>query len=182
LRVRTIAKHRRDGRRLSPWAGTLLHAVLVAGASAVAFPWLLREAGLDSRRLGIGVFRVAGLLPLVVGSALYVAAAKSFVSAGGTPSPFRPPGRLVRGGVYGGTRNPLYFSFLLIVLGESLLLDSVALAAWLVFLAAGLHLRVTLYEEPGLRQSFGAAWDAYRKAVPRWLPAIRKPRNYARIR
>jgi protein-S-isoprenylcysteine O-methyltransferase Ste14 len=31
-----------------------------------------------------------------------------------------------------------------------------------------------LVEEPGLRRRFGADYEAYRAAVPRWLPRLRR--------
>ena len=40
---------------------------------------------------------------------------------------------------------------------------------WLAF-----HVFVLLYEEPTLRATFGAEYDAYCRRVPRWLP--RPPR------
>ena len=36
-------------------------------------------------------------------------------------------------------------------------------------LCLAFHLRVVLFEEPWLARTHGAAWDAYRARVPRWL-------------
>ena len=73
-------------------------------------------------------------------------------------------------GPYKVVRNPMYLGSLSLLIGfalyqrsESILLFSVA---WL-FLA---HLFVVHYEEPTLRGKFGAAYDAYCKSVPRWIP------------
>jgi len=44
-----------------------------------------------------------------------------------------------------------------------------------VAVALAFHLFVRLVEEPLLRRRFGAAYEAYRRAVPRWLP--RPPRG-----
>ena len=38
---------------------------------------------------------------------------------------------------------------------------------WLFF-----HIVVIAYEEPTLRQSFGAEYESYRADVPRWLPRL----------
>ena len=40
-------------------------------------------------------------------------------------------------------------------------------------IAAGFHLAVTLYEEPGLRERFGGEYERYLDEVPRWLPRLR---------
>ncbi len=42
----------------------------------------------------------------------------------------------------------------------------------LVFRAAT-HLFVLAYEEPHLERAFGAEYEEYRAAVPRWLPRLR---------
>jgi protein-S-isoprenylcysteine O-methyltransferase Ste14 len=34
------------------------------------------------------------------------------------------------------------------------------------------HLFVVAYEEPTLRRSFGADYEAFRAAVPRWTPRL----------
>jgi protein-S-isoprenylcysteine O-methyltransferase Ste14 len=41
-----------------------------------------------------------------------------------------------------------------------------------VFLA--FYLFVTLYEEPHLKNTFGAAYEDYVRKVPRWIPRINK--------
>jgi protein-S-isoprenylcysteine O-methyltransferase Ste14 len=38
---------------------------------------------------------------------------------------------------------------------------------WLMF-----HLFVIAYEEPTLRRSFGEDYEAFRTAVPRWIPRL----------
>jgi protein-S-isoprenylcysteine O-methyltransferase Ste14 len=48
---------------------------------------------------------------------------------------------------------------------------SVLLYAGFFWLAT--HLFVLLYEEPHLKHVFGAGYDEYRAAVPRWLPRLR---------
>lgn len=35
------------------------------------------------------------------------------------------------------------------------------------------HTFVTYYEEPTLKRKFGAAYENYRKNVPRWMPRLR---------
>ena len=38
----------------------------------------------------------------------------------------------------------------------------------LVAVAIGFHFRVVYFEEPWLKQQFGAEWEAYRAKTPRW--------------
>ncbi len=91
----------------------------------------------------------------------------------GTPAPVAPPQLLVVGGIYRHVRNPMYVAVLAAILGQALLLGQLVLlgyaaAMWLVFAAF-----VRFYEEPTLAESFGADYDAYRRAVPAWLPRLR---------
>ena len=67
----------------------------------------------------------------------------------------------------------MYWGVLLTVLGQALLFGSLPLLEYAAFLAVCFHLFVLLYEEPTLRHKFGAAYENYCAAVPRWLPRIR---------
>jgi protein-S-isoprenylcysteine O-methyltransferase Ste14 len=60
------------------------------------------------------------------------------------------------------------------IAGEALLFLSPWLLAWSAAALLVFHLRVILYEEPTLAQTFGASWDDYRRRVPRWLPLPRR--------
>jgi protein-S-isoprenylcysteine O-methyltransferase Ste14 len=103
-----------------------------------------------------------------------------YASGRGTLAPWDPPQRLVVVGLYRVTRNPMYVAVLAIVLGWSLLYRSELLLAYAAVLAGLFHWRVRSYEEPQLKLRFGAAWDAYQAAVPRWLPVRRRqPREAA---
>lgn len=97
-----------------------------------------------------------------------------FVSGRGTLAPWDPPKHLVVVGLYRHVWNPMYVAVLMVIAGWSLLYASVWLTVYLVFLAGTFHLRVILYEEPWLQRQFGAEWHAYRDAVPRWVPRLRR--------
>jgi protein-S-isoprenylcysteine O-methyltransferase Ste14 len=84
-----------------------------------------------------------------------------------------PPERLVVSGLYRNTRNPMYVSLLALLIGQALLFGSVALLAYAGLAFICTHIFVLAYEEPRLRNSFGAQYDAYCAQVPRWLPRLR---------
>lgn len=50
---------------------------------------------------------------------------------------------------------------------------SLALTAAAAAAALGIHLFVMLYEEPTLRNKFGADYEAYCRNVRRWWPRLR---------
>jgi protein-S-isoprenylcysteine O-methyltransferase Ste14 len=88
----------------------------------------------------------------------------------GTPGPWDPPRRFVAAGPYRWVRNPIYLAGMVIVLGEAWLFGSTALLLYAVGVAVAFHLLVVAYEEPRLRDRFGEQYEAYRRAVSRWVP------------
>ena len=68
----------------------------------------------------------------------------------------------------------MYLGILALVAGEALFLRSNHILVYLIGLASALQLFVVGYEEIALRRKFGAMYEDYKRAVPRWLP--RKPR------
>lgn len=96
-----------------------------------------------------------------------------FLSGRGTLAPWDPPKRLVIVGLYRAVRNPMYIAVLTILAGWALLYTSVAMVCYLIIVAIGFHIRVVFFEEPWLKQQFGAEWEAYRAKTPRWVPGAR---------
>jgi protein-S-isoprenylcysteine O-methyltransferase Ste14 len=157
---------------MSPFLRTLVFTVFVPGFWTVLVPyWVVgRHARLDLSGAGI-----AGLLLAAVGGALYLTCAFwGFALRGkGTPAPIDPPKSLVVEGPYRVVRNPMYWSVLFVMLGEALAFRSLALAETGCIFFAFTALFVMLYEEPVLRNKFGADYEAYCRRVPRWIPRFR---------
>ncbi len=63
----------------------------------------------------------------------------------------------------------MYCAVVLLLVGWSLLFESVALAIYTLVVAVGFHLRVVFGEEPWLAQTHGAQWSAYSSQVRRWF-------------
>jgi protein-S-isoprenylcysteine O-methyltransferase Ste14 len=61
---------------------------------------------------------------------------------------------------------------LLIVLGESVLLESRAVGLWAATVLAINAIYIPLIEEPGLDQRFGEDYHLYKRHVPRWIPRV----------
>lgn len=80
--------------------------------------------------------------------------------------------RLVAGGPYRRTRNPLYFGNLLLTLGLAIVVNPMSGAIFVM----GMWVLVRLFihdEEMGLAESLGESYMAYHAAVPRLFPAWR---------
>ncbi len=87
----------------------------------------------------------------------------------GSLAPWAPPEHLVIAGLYRFSRNPMYISVLSIVWGWAVLFQSAPLALYAAGLLGLFHCRIVWGEEPWLARTHGASWEAYRRAVPRWV-------------
>jgi protein-S-isoprenylcysteine O-methyltransferase Ste14 len=108
------------------------------------------------------------------GLALFVATNRLFAAIGkGTLAPWDPTGHLVMRGVYRHVRNPMITGVFAILLGEALAAASVPLFLWFMFFVAINMTFIPFFEEPGLVERFGPAYEEYQRHVPRWVPLVR---------
>ena len=116
---------------------------------------------------------VPGALLIAVGLTLVAWTVGLFATEGeGTLAPWDPTARLVIRGPYRFVRNPMIGGVFLVLLGEAALFGSPALLIWLAAVLAVNTVYIPLVEEPGLRKRFDEEYDAYCRAVPRWLPRV----------
>lgn len=156
-------------------ARSLLWVVLLPGVVAGYIPWRyfgVGSSGVQGRNAG----DLLGLLVAIAGVILLGACVVEFARTGrGTLSPVDPPRRLVVRGLYRYVRNPMYLGVLLVLAGEALLARSTPLLAYAAGCFVAFNLFIVLYEEPALRHAYGSDYEAYKRAVRRWLP--RRPRQ-----
>jgi protein-S-isoprenylcysteine O-methyltransferase Ste14 len=154
--------------------GSALFFLLAPGTNAGLVPWWL--TGWEVNEYWVPA-RVAGALLLVAGTIVLVSAFVRFVVEGvGTPAPIAPTDQLVVGGLYRHVRNPMYVAVAATIVGQALLLGQPILLAWAAVFLAVTATFVRLYEEPALRERYGAQYDAYRESVPGWWPRVRARR------
>lgn len=79
---------------------------------------------------------------------------------------------LVTDGVYSHMRNPMYVGNLLIVVGVAIASNSWPTILVGIPLALVMYASIVAAEEEYLHSRFGAAFEAYCKDVPRWLPRL----------
>ena len=99
--------------------------------------------------------------------------ARFVVEGIGTPAPVAPPQHLVVGGLYRFVRNPMYVAVTATIVGQAALLGRPALLLYAALFMAVVAAFVYGYEQPVLRERFGAEYDAYRRNVPAWWPRLR---------
>ena len=152
--------------------GSAVFLVLAPGILAGLVPWLL--TGWEHEDRWPVAVRAAGAVLLAAGVPVLLDAFRRFVVEGlGTPAPVAPTTHLVVGGMYRHVRNPMYLAVTATIVGQALLLGSVALLVYAVaFLLVTLAF-VRLYEEPTLHRQFGVEYDDYLREVPGWWPRLR---------
>jgi protein-S-isoprenylcysteine O-methyltransferase Ste14 len=151
-----------------------LRAVTVMSAFVLLWGWVAWSLRPLDARLGLSLPEwapVPGLALIVLGAALALTCAALFVVKGrGTPAPFDAPRRFVAAGPYRHVRNPMYLGAFLVLAGAALSVRSPSILMFSAVWLLPAHLFVILYEEPTLRRKFGASYDEYCRAVPRWVP------------
>lgn len=137
--------------------------------------WLLwrsrGEPGPLEAALG-SAFWVPGVLLALAGQAL------RFYVLGQVPEGTSGQGSVIEAstlntrGPYARVRNPLYLGNLLIVTGLVAVAQDGLVAAVALAFFFGEYFFIIRAEESFLRQTFGAAFDAWCKEVPRWVPRL----------
>ena len=90
----------------------------------------------------------------------------------GTQAPIYPTATLVVSGAYRYVRNPMYLAVMALIAGQGLLIGSLPLLIYALAFGIVTHLFVLAYEEPTLRSTYGAQYEAYAADVRRWLPRL----------
>lgn len=117
---------------------------------------------------------VAGVLAFVAGLVLFVSTVFLFATRGrGTLAPWDPPSRLVVDGPYRYVRNPMIAGVILILIAESLIFRSLALAEWAAAFLILNAIHFPLIEEPQLERRFGEQYREYKRHVRRFIPRTR---------
>jgi len=160
------------GRRRG-WAllGSIVFLVLAPGTVDALIPWWITGWRAGPPFPGGLVVRWLGLALIAGGAIVLVESFVRFALQGlGTPAPVFPTRHLVISGYYRYVRNPMYAANVAIILGQALWFASVTLLAYCAVVWLSFHVFVILYEEPTLRATFGAEYDAYCRRVARWIP------------
>ena len=140
--------------------------VALGGALAVS----AAVAALDPVRRPSPALRAGGAALAAAGAAVALAGVMAFRRRRTTVDPRYPEraAALVAEGVYRWSRNPMYVGLVAVSAGAAVASGSALAAAGPALLAGYLDRVQIPVEERALRARFGAAFDAYSRAVPRW--------------
>src|SRR5215475_1281936 len=136
-------------------------------------PWLITQWEFQPSFLAVELTRVVGVALIMVGGIGLLDSFARFALQGvGTPAPIAPTRNLVVTGLYRHVRNPMYVAVVAIILGQAVLMGDWRLILYGALLWLFFHVFVVTYEEPTLEQTFGREYEAFRAAVPRWIPRM----------
>jgi len=125
----------------------------------------------SNRIIRFGWNLILGAILMLAGLTTMGLTISSFIRIGkGTLAPWSPTKKIVIVGLYRYVRNPMILGVLIVLVGETTCIWSIALLTWtLIFFITNTIYFIT-YEEPGLEERFGCEYLNYKKHVPRWVP------------
>lgn len=154
--------------------GSALFFLIGPGTVAGLVPWWMSRWRMLPPLLALPALRAVGVLLIAAGAAVLLDSFARFALQGlGTPAPVFPTRHLVVGGLYRYVRNPIYLALTSAIIGQGVLFGNLRLLAYGALVWASCHVFVLTYEEPKLRATFGAEFEAFCTRVPRWLPRLR---------
>jgi protein-S-isoprenylcysteine O-methyltransferase Ste14 len=66
----------------------------------------------------------------------------------------------------------MYLAVVAVIAGQGFILGNVRVLEYSALVWLAFHAFVMLYEEPTLKATFGAQYDAFCTSVPRWIPRL----------
>jgi protein-S-isoprenylcysteine O-methyltransferase Ste14 len=160
-------------KRTTAILGSALFFVAAPCVVAGVIPWWVTRWEFWPPFFGLEPTRAIGMVSIVAGVCGLVDSFARFALQGlGTPAPIAPTRHLLVTGLYRYVRNPMYLAVVAIILGQAILLGDWRLIIYGALFWAVFYLFVVSYEEPTLRQTFGAEYEAFRANVPRWIPRV----------
>jgi len=148
----------------------LFFTILHPGLVTVLFPYWI----LGSRNIYFiqpwSIYQYFGAFLFAVGLTGLVNCILRFAFEGkGTLSPADPTKKLVISGLYRYTRNPMYVSVTIMLIGEAIYFQSTNLWVYVVIVFILFNVFIMLVEEPRLRRDFGNEYEQYCRKVRRWI-------------
>jgi protein-S-isoprenylcysteine O-methyltransferase Ste14 len=121
------------------------------------------------KRLVPWPWNLAGTGLIAVGVAVNLWTDRRFKQAGTTVKPFEPSTRLLTGGPFRLSRNPMYVGMTACLLGLAVLLGTALPFAVVPVFAVAMDRLFIVPEERAMVETFGGDYGAYRRRVRRWI-------------
>lgn len=137
-----------------------LSGLLIGGAISWFYPQpLLPE---------LAGYLIGGSL-VIFGLGIIFNVRSKMAKAGTNIEPWEPTTAILSDGIYGISRNPVYFAMVFIYVGVSFIFNLFWLLPPLILVLIVMHFGVVLREEKYLERKFGGEYLRYKKRVRRWI-------------
>jgi protein-S-isoprenylcysteine O-methyltransferase Ste14 len=144
-----------------------LFPLVIVVASLTLRPEVILQSWIVDRVLGL-----AGIVIALTGQAVrLITIGFDYIHRGGKDGKVYA-GRLVRGGIYGLTRNPMYLGNSLIAIGVTMLMGSPLGYLIVIPFFLFVYQAIIAAEEAYLRNKFGAEYEDYEANVNRIVPSL----------
>jgi len=157
-------------RRAFAILGSALFLVLAPGTVAGLVPWWISGWRFEFHSVPMEIS--GGLLMALGATVLFDSFIRFAMNGLGTPAPVFPTQHLVVTGLYRYVRNPMYVAVVALIFAQALIFANIRLFEYGALIWLAFHLFVIGYEEPKLRASFGAEYEAFCHTVSRWIPRL----------
>ena len=128
------------------------------------------------RGLFTSAITLAGAFLIIGGVVLVVRARREFAQHGQPTDPGLPTRQLVTAGVFAISRNPLYLGGVCLLVGIALIFEWLWVLVLLLPALVLCHYVLIVPEERYLAAKFGAEYQTYAAAIPRWFGRVRHQR------
>jgi len=114
-------------------------------------------------------FNLIGMLFFGLGLLMVTTISKRFSKVKTEIHTFKKPRKLVKGGLFQYTRNPIYLGFVTALLGIAILLGSAAAFIPIICFFLAANFWYIPFEEKNMKAIFGQDYHFYQRNVRRWL-------------
>ena len=127
--------------------------------------------GINSLKIEIPYKYFFTTLLLILGLYIIIRSSRLFAKAKTSLDPLRPfkSTSLITNDIYKYSRNPMYFGYLLIILGSSVYLGNVLSIIIIPLFIFTINFSQIIPEEEALKDLFGPSYDEYLSKVRRWI-------------
>ncbi len=115
------------------------------------------------------IYTVVGVILLLMGIGIVVAARREFARHGEYTDPGHPTRQVMTTGVFSISRNPLYLGIVIFIAGVALAIDLPWALIWLVPSIVACQYILIAPEERYLTAKFGEEYIRYSRSVQRWI-------------
>jgi protein-S-isoprenylcysteine O-methyltransferase Ste14 len=155
---------KREASSLFPWPPVIYATAFIAAWLCQQF-WPMRVVPDNVA----DVARVVGVIVILIGVGVALAAELRFFNAGTATLPNHPTSVIVQDGIYRHTRNPMYLGMCLVLVGLAPAWNSLWCWIALPFALFAVTKLAIEREEAYLAREFGEVYVAYRARTRRWF-------------